>query len=285
MLFSESERRELAAFFAKRFSDPTVRAMLANRAGVRTQDEDGAAGEAWDALILQAQRRRKLGKLALVASKMDQSDQNLQAVCNLLGARARVMRNRAVAGGMAAAVALSFGIGGWMIGTTEEAPEVATMTPVVETAFAEVAPTPSPTPEPVVAVATPEPEPELTPREKRRLARAEARKNRPPTGPAWRNGRCTYDKPGQFIGYWYAGKEIPGAQGDLIDVPISVNVRKDYPNGKNGFNKTAPVRCILRRGDKVKLTAAAIEVGRSHYWVPLYHGDLVEEAPEEVASL
>ena len=127
MLFSESERRELAAFFAKRFSDPTVRAMLANRAGVRTQDEDGAAGEAWDALILQAQRRRKLGKLALVASKMDQSDQNLQAVCNLLGARARVMRNRAVAGGMAAAVALSFGIGGWMIGTTEEAPEVATV--------------------------------------------------------------------------------------------------------------------------------------------------------------
>jgi hypothetical protein len=282
MLFSETERRELAAFFAKRFSDPTIRAMLAKRAGVGAVQEDDGNGQGWDSLILQAQRRRKLAKLAQVAAKMDQSDQNLQAVCNLLGARARTVRNRALAGGMAAVLAIGFGFGGWMLGA-EEAPELAQTATAPATLLAATAPAPVEAP-PVIEVA-PEPVKVLSPREARRLARVEARKLRPPTGPAWRNGRCTYDKPGQFIGYWYAGTEVPGAPGDLVDVAISVNVRKDYPNGKNGFNKQAPVRCILRRGDKVKLTDAAIEVGRSHYWVPLYHGDLVAETPEEVASL
>lgn len=282
MLFSETERRELAAFFAKRFSDPTVRAMLAKRAGVKNVLEDDGTGEAWDSLILQAQRRRKLAKLAQVAAKMDQSDQNLQAVCNLLGARARTVRIRALAGSAAAVLAIGFGFGGWMLGA-EEAPDLAVTAEVQPTVLAAISPVPVEAP-PVVELA-PVPEKIVSPREARRLARAEVRRLRPPTGPAWRNGRCTYDKPGQFIGYWYAGTEMPGAQGDLVDVGISVNVRKDYPNGKNGFNKQAPVRCILRRGDKVMLTAAAIEVARGHYWVPLYHGDLVTEAPQEVASL
>ena len=34
MLFSEGERRELAEFFAKRFSDASVRSMLARQAGI-----------------------------------------------------------------------------------------------------------------------------------------------------------------------------------------------------------------------------------------------------------
>jgi hypothetical protein len=284
MLFSDSERKELASFFSKRFSDPTIRAMLAKRAGVKTTPAEETSPESWDSLILLAQRRRKLAKLAQVAAKMDLGDQNLQAVCNLLGARARTVRNRAIGAGMAAAVALGFGFGGWMIGT-DTAPEVASVTPEIETAFA-TAVIPVPTPiEETPAVAEVKPTKELSPREIRRLAREEARRNRPPTGPAWRNGRCTYDKPGQFIGYWYAGKKIPGQVEELIDIAISVNVRQDYPSGKNGFNTKAPVRCILRRGDKVKLTAAAIEVGRGHYWVPLYHGDLVAEAPQEIAAL
>lgn len=283
MLFSETERRELAAFFAKRFSDPTVRVMLAKRAGVKAE-----ADESWNALIEHAQRRRKLDKLALVASKMDQSDDNLQAVCNLLGARARATRTRAMAVCTAAAVALGFGLGGWMLGS-EEAPVTASvLTEAPALALAATAPVPEPEPTPLVA---PQPEPEAAPVKKltaweaRKLARAEARKNRPPTGPAWRNGRCTYDKPGQFIGYWYGGKDFTAGPGHQVNVEIAVNVRKDYPNGTNGFNKQAPVRCILRRGDTVKLTGEAIPVGNGHYWVPLYHGDLVAESPEEVASL
>ena len=34
MLFSEVERRELAEFFAKRFSDDSVRSLLARQAGI-----------------------------------------------------------------------------------------------------------------------------------------------------------------------------------------------------------------------------------------------------------
>jgi len=285
MLFSETERQELAAFFAKRFSDPTVRSMLAKRAGVKDGDSADGPSEAWDSLILQAQRRRKLSRLAQEASRMDLSDQNLQAVCNLLGARARTVRNRAIAGGLAAVVALGFGLGGWMLGADEVSEVAVTAPPATVEAVEFVAVSPTPVAAPTQPAVVAKPEKKLSPRETRRLARIEARKNRPPTGPAWRNGRCTYDKPGQFIGYWYGSKGFSASQGDLVDVSISVNVRKDYPSGKNGFNKQAPVRCILRRGDKVKLTGAPIEVARGHYWVPLYHGDLVVEAPEEVAAL
>ena len=62
---------------------------------------------------------------------------------------------------------------------------------------------------------------------------------------------------------------------------MGVNVRIDYPGLHNDFDKRAKVRCILKRGDKVKLTQAAILVPPDKYWVPLYHGDLVEEAPDE----
>jgi tetratricopeptide (TPR) repeat protein len=100
-------------------------------------------------------------------------------------------------------------------------------------------------------------------------------------GPAWRNGRCTYEKDGDFIGYWYAGAEMPGRQGETIQVKMGVNVRKDYPGLHNDFDKRAKVRCIVKRGDSIKLAAAPILVPPDKYWVPLYHGDIVEEAPEE----
>jgi hypothetical protein len=100
-------------------------------------------------------------------------------------------------------------------------------------------------------------------------------------GPAWHSGRCTYDKPSDFIGYWYAGEDNPGAVGQTITVEIGVNVRADYPDTHNDFDKRTKVRCILKRGDKVKLTSTPILVPGDRFWVPLYHGDLVEEAPEE----
>ena len=102
-----------------------------------------------------------------------------------------------------------------------------------------------------------------------------------PNGPAWRNGRCTYDKDSDFIGYWYAGADQPGRKGEIIEVAMGVNVRKDYPGRHNNFDKRAKVRCILKRGDKVKLTEAPVLVPGDKFWVPLFHGDLVEEAPPE----
>ena len=111
MLFSENERRELAEFFAKRFSEPQVRSMLAKQAGLKEDEKPNEPTTAWEALITTAQNRRKLPKLAIVAARTDQTDQNLQAVCNLLGARARIVRNRVITATAAAGLAIGFGSG------------------------------------------------------------------------------------------------------------------------------------------------------------------------------
>jgi hypothetical protein len=281
MLFSENERRELAEFFAKRFSDDSVRSMLARQAGIKEDCSGSEAQAAWQDLITTAQNRRRLPNLAIVASKTDITDQNLQAVCNLLGARARITRNRILTGVAAASIALGFGAVGWTLGSSDQPVALAELSqpaPIVADAVVAAAPelveTPQPTPI-VEAIAeeavTPEP--------------SFARGHTPPedrmTGPAWRDGRCTYDKPGDFIGYWYAGADNPGAVGETITVSLGVNVRADYPDLHNNFDKRTKVRCILKRGDKVKLTAAPILVPGDRFWVPIYHGDLVEEAPEE----
>jgi hypothetical protein len=275
MLFSENERRELAAFFAKRFSEPSVRTMLARQAGIKEDAETAAPDIAWERLITTAQNRRKLPKLAIVASKTDTTDQNLQAVCNLLGARARIVRNRVIGVAAAASLALSFGIAGFNLGTDDSnatlvAIETVPGTPAVAEVIApEIV-------EAIPAIEVVEPEP---------TGPAYVTAHTPPTerenGSVWRNGRCTYEKDGDFIGYWYAGGDFPGVQGETVEVTMGVNVRMDYPGLHNDFDKRAKVRCILKRGDKVKLTQAAILVPPDKYWVPLYHGDLVKEAPDE----
>jgi len=282
MLFSENERRELAEFFAKRFSEPQVRSMLARQAGIKEEPDSNEAKVAWESLITTAQNRRKLPKLAIVAARTDQTDQNLQAVCNLLGARSRIVRNRVVTATAAASIALGFGWAGFSLApsTTPEA-----MAQVVEV---EVDPIPEvmiPTPEVIEAVAevveeVVEEEPVIEDEGPGYITAHTAPTDRP-NGPAWRNGRCSYDKDSDFIGYWYAGADLPGRQGEVITVKMGVNVRKDYPGIHNNFDKRAKVRCILKRGDKVKLTEAPVLVPGDKFWVPLFHGDLVEEAPPE----
>ena len=287
MLFSEKERRELAEFFAKRFSDDSVRSMLARQAGLETSQKTGQPTDDWEHLIATAQNRRRLPNLAIVASRIDQSDQNLQAVCNLLGARARIVRNRIVTGLAAASVALGFGVAGWNMGA-QDAPQPTALTAVtaenpteLSTPKLELNTTPMGETKPeLVAAKTEASTPEVPTEEAVHATRHSPPESRP-NGPAWRNGRCTYDQSGDFIGYWYAGEKNPGAVGQVVDVELGVNVRKDYPDAHNNFDKRTKVRCILKRGDKVKLTAAPILVPGNRYWVPLYHGDLVEEAPEE----
>ncbi len=278
MMFSDHECRELAAFFAKRFSEPSVRTMLARQAGIK-EDEDGAdPGVAWERLITTAQNRRKLPKLAIVAAKTDATDQNLQAVCNLLGARARIVRNRTIAAAAAACLAISFGYAGFTIGNDDTTPVLAEVSLPAEPVIEEVLSV-----EDAVVVTEADPvieEPPEIPDGPAYTTAHTAPEDRP-TGPAWRNGRCTYSNAGDFIGYWYAGDELPGRQGEIAEVKLGVNVRMDYPGLHNDFDTRAKVRCILKRGDKVKLTDAAILVPPGKYWVPLYHGDLVEEAPEE----
>ena len=287
MLFSESECRELAEFFAKRFSEPSIRSMLANQAGLKELDEADTPAEAWEQLITTAQNRRKLPKLAIVASKTDQDDQNLQAVCNLLGARARIIRNRVTGVAAAAALALGFGMAGFSLGTDTEAVAIADINTGTPSLAEEVIIAPPiddalASAENIDAVEPVEvPEANLPSPIESGFVNAHTPPEERHNGPAWRNGRCTYEQDGDFIGYWYAGAEMPGNQGETIQVKMGVNVRKDYPGRHNDFDKRAKVRCILKRGDSVKLTAAPILVPPDKYWVPLYHGDIVEEAPDE----
>jgi hypothetical protein len=287
MLFSENERRELAEFFAKRFSDDAVRTMLAQQAGIEATEIEGEATIAWETLITTAQNRRRLPNLAIVASRTDQTDQNLQAVCNLLGARARIMRNRILSGVAAASIALGFGIAGWTLGT-QDAPEALVSADAVLPELAsdtQILPTPFSAEEIPNADASSTPTTAVSAEATVAIEAAYVRSHTPPKdrtkGPAWHNGRCTYDKSSDFIGYWYAGENSPGAAGQTVTVELGVNVRADYPDVHNNFDKRTKVRCILKRGDKVKLTAAPILVPGDRFWVPLYHGDLVEEAPEE----
>ena len=290
MLFSESECRELAEFFAKRFSEPSIRSMLANQAGLKDISKADTPTDAWEQLITTAQNRRKLPTLAIVASKTDQDDQNLQAVCNLLGARSRIIRNRVTGAAAAAVLALGFGMAGFSLGNDSDARMVADLNSETPQMAEEVVIEPSADDILVAAGTIPVDEVvETVEVEELNLPDPSdpgyVNAHTPPgerhNGPAWRNGRCTYEKDGDFIGYWYAGAEMPGRQGETIEVKMGVNVRKDYPGRHNDFNKRAKVRCIVKRGDSIKLTAAPILVPPDKYWVPLYHGDIVEEAPDE----
>jgi hypothetical protein len=290
MLFSESECRELAEFFAKRFSEPSIRSMLANQAGLKDHSKADTPIDAWEQLITTAQNRRKLPRLAIVASKTDQEDQNLQAVCNLLGARARIIRNRVTGVAAAAALALGFGMAGFSLGNDADAQVVADLNSDIPTMAEKVVIEPSPehvrasestTPANEDGEAIEVAEANLPDPNDPGYVNAHTPPEERQNGPAWRNGRCTYENDGDFIGYWYAGAEMPGRQGETIQVNMGVNVRKDYPGRHNGFDKRAKVRCIVKRGDTIKLSAAPILVPPDKYWVPLYHGDIVEEAPDE----
>ena len=232
MLFSEGERRELAEFFAKRFSDDSVRSLLARQAGIDAGEAALDPTDAWADLIT-AQNRRRLPNLAIVASKTDQTDQNLQAVCNLLGARARIVRNRVVTGLAAASIALGFGIAGWSMGAQGEASTVAgAPTPEAVPEVVAVAEVPEVAPEPAVPEVAPEPRfPPVQP----------TRSHTPPeerlTGPRMATDAAPTTSDSDFIGYWYAGDTSPGLQGEVVTVELGVNVRQDYPGLHNDFDK------------------------------------------------
>ena len=75
---------------------------------------------------------------------------------------------------------------------------------------------------------------------------------------------------GKLVGYWYAGRESPGQKGDKITVPRDLNVREDYPDKHNDYNRRAPIRCTLGVGKPLVLTADPIAVPGDAYWVPLH---------------
>jgi hypothetical protein len=74
---------------------------------------------------------------------------------------------------------------------------------------------------------------------------------------------------GEVVGYWYAGTTSPGKKGDRIRIPRDLNVRADYPDTHNRYNRRAEIRCTLGVGQTITLLADPIEVPGGAYWVPL----------------
>jgi hypothetical protein len=71
------------------------------------------------------------------------------------------------------------------------------------------------------------------------------------------------------VGYWYAGRDNPGAAGASYTLDRDARVRADYPRSENRHNAAAPERCVLPRGATIVLRAAPIEASRGYWWVPL----------------
>src|SRR5690606_28008681 len=76
-------------------------------------------------------------------------------------------------------------------------------------------------------------------------------------------------RPGELVGYWYAGERPPGGAGEVVVLPHAVNVRAAYPEPANRFDARTPVRCVLGAGARVRLSADPIPVPRDSWWVPL----------------
>jgi hypothetical protein len=100
-----------------------------------------------------------------------------------------------------------------------------------------------------------------------------------------RHVKC-HGRPGEAVGYFYAGRRSPGQPGDVHEVTRMVNVRVDYPHEDNGWDKRAHIHCVLSPGDRVTLSAPPVALPGDHYWVPVFDGDVEDgHVQQEVASL
>jgi hypothetical protein len=73
------------------------------------------------------------------------------------------------------------------------------------------------------------------------------------------------ERPCDEEGWFYVGRRRP--KGDTFVVPYAVNVRAEPPSLENRWRSDTPVRCYLRKGDRVTLDRPPADAGHGHYWV------------------
>ncbi|MFT4621585.1 MAG: hypothetical protein ACI8PZ_000237 [Myxococcota bacterium] len=273
MQMTDSERLELARFFAKRLT-PELRSRPSTTA------PDPAA---WEALLGGPNMPSAVRRAAAVLP----DDANLQAaVAELLGPRkwptALVAGVGAAGiGAVAVAAVAVLAVGGLTLIDSTTAPDMAPAP-----ALAATAPAPQPTPSqpaPLAGSADLAAAPAVEGSPPEAAARpdvVESRSSKPATAPTSRSGtagpeRCVGAEPGAIVGYWHAGEATPGRSGEVLQMPHGRNVRADYPDEHNRFDARAEVQCQLHRGDRVRLSRDPIRVPGGHYWVPLLSGDLM----------
>ncbi|MDP2311366.1 MAG: effector-associated domain EAD1-containing protein [Pseudomonadota bacterium] len=271
------------------------------------------ARAAWSALLTEARASGALLRLADAACAAAPEDGNLAEACALLrGPPPRRAGLSGVAAGvsLASALVVTALVGGWWIfgGRGEGTPATSPTTtgssaavapapapvdppeaavpavasePVptepVPTDVAPVAPSNPPAPEPAdppvaVSPAPAAPAPAATePPAVASTARAPAPE--PFTSASGAPSNCQ-GATGVVVGWWYAGTTSPGAQGETIGLPSSVNVRDDYPRRENGYALRGRVLCSLSGGTRQRLSQAPVDIGQGHWWVPVAGGDL-----------
>ena len=291
---------DLAAFFAKRFPHAAQRDALASEAHVRFREpptDDPSV--AWGGLLTRAQEQAALERLARCAARRMPSDENLQGVSAVLNGRAWPPAGRQSTtptwlrqvGVMAALVVLAVG-SVWMV-RSEEAAELAEVRQEAPEALVAVRPVSGTTETPRLAKSVVVEPPAATTAAVDGEAPAGSDapegvgEDAPPTALSnAENGRSDDDSatpatpaaqlpgcrgaPGELVGYWYAGATPPGGKGDRITVPRDLNVRADYPDRHNNYDRRAPIRCTLGVGQSLVLTADPIAVPGGAYWVPLH---------------
>jgi len=278
MTWNEEELVELATFLSRRMNTK-----LERRDPADLPPPGNPVGE-WVSELKAANDAGRLPHLAKRVRAVDPDDSNLQEVCGLLGKKDHTHLRKMVAGSLVFGLALVVisGTTLWMA-MNDPTPSVVLQPQSVTSVAAARTDTPATTESasvvaqaPSTVESSPEPELAMGPAQVTVNVVAEAPPPLPVPG-------CEAAA-GELIGYWYAGEDAPGIAGEKVTIPQAVNVRADYPDVHNEFNKRADVRCILDEGALVVLTKAPIRVPGDHFWVPLVGGDLVPKTARSAVS-
>jgi len=292
---------DLSEFFTKRFPAPEDREALAYAARVAFHEpESDDPIVAWGGLVTRAREQSALPLLAKCAARRRPNDENLQGVAAVLNGQVwPPVPTQTVPVGwkQVGTLAVLIGIAGVAWAASGPSDNTATQptvtTDALTVAAAETAPPPAPPAAPSVdaddagdaAVVADDQgaqeeavEPVVEPVEGSDSAPAAAVESTPTPAPAAVPTANSEEQvfigcsgpTGELVGYWYAGRTSPGKKGERITVPRDLNVRADYPDSHNDYDRRAKIRCTLGVGQSLVLTADPILVPGDAYWVPLH---------------
>ncbi len=256
MQLDAHELHDLAGFFGRRFPASSAQE-LADAAGVPLPPSAG-----WTTLVTEAARQQRLPQLVAAAKRARPGDAGVAALEQIVRPARRLPRTAMVAAALAALL---------LVGAALAWPEAPPAAP--EPAVASVSATPAIDPAPAAAALPVETPPAPAPVE---TPQAAVLQTAPEAAPATTSatGTCAGEA-GAVVGYFHAGSQSPGAQGQTITLSRGARVRADYPDVHNRHNASAPVRCVLPPGSRVRLDAAPITVPGRAVWVPLVAGSVL----------
>jgi hypothetical protein len=131
---------------------------------------------------------------------------------------------------------------------------------------------PRPVPDPTAAsapAAAPVPEPAAVP-DAPEVAEAPTPLPKPRPAPAASRSACSKAPVTDgHVGWAYATTTKPTLTDGAWAVPLSVNVRAEYPSRANGYNAKTQVVCVLFGGTTVKVAGEAVQAPGGSWWVPI----------------